>query len=239
MPKFLGPITYIDSVGGTHILDSSREHAIEAVFEVAANTTITLQNLIGAASIDWGDGTANHSLTHEYALAGTYTCFIYGVTDIGQQAFYDCVPLVDLAIPDSVKSIGQEAFYGCSNLKRIALTIPTTFTQGSLYIDEYAFALSEESETNTTLTSIVLRTPLPAGVLPVAGLQPRIFANREGAVVYNSASDHDNWGVVLDNFAVCDDCYSIDFSKYEIIKTSNPDVRGSDGVIVLLVEAAS
>lgn len=39
------------------------------------------------------------------------------MTSIGKYAFYMCKSLIDVMIPDSVKSIGKYAFYGCSNLK--------------------------------------------------------------------------------------------------------------------------
>ena len=41
------------------------------------------------------------------------------VTSIGEQAFYNCIILSSITIPDSVTSIGEQAFYGCSRLASI------------------------------------------------------------------------------------------------------------------------
>ncbi len=37
-----------------------------------------------------------------------------GVTNIGDNAFFECITLTDITIPDSIASIGENAFYGCS-----------------------------------------------------------------------------------------------------------------------------
>ena len=55
------------------------------------------------------------------------------VTGIGEKAFYECVDLRGIAIPDSVTSIEKAAFWGCSSLNGI--TIP----DGVITIGEGAF----------------------------------------------------------------------------------------------------
>jgi hypothetical protein len=50
----------------------------------------------------------------------------YGVTTIGDSAFFDCVELTNVAIPNSVTSLGDFVFYGCSFLR--AITIPDSVT---------------------------------------------------------------------------------------------------------------
>ena len=55
------------------------------------------------------------------------------VTEIGDEAFYECSSLTSIIIPNLVKSIGSEAFWGCSSLKSI--TIPNSVTK----IGDYAF----------------------------------------------------------------------------------------------------
>ena len=83
---------------------------------LSSNTTITLQNLVGMTSIDWGDGTVDNALSHTYAEAGTYTCYIAGLTDIGANAFANITALKDIVIGDGVKSIGVGAFQACTGL---------------------------------------------------------------------------------------------------------------------------
>ena len=56
-----------------------------------------------------------------------------GITRIGENTFYRCTNLTNIAIPDSVTSIGADAFYDCSNLEGI--TIPNSV----MSIEENAF----------------------------------------------------------------------------------------------------
>ncbi|MGN1123265.1 MAG: leucine-rich repeat domain-containing protein [Eubacterium sp.] len=50
----------------------------------------------------------------------------YGVTRIGNGAFYNCSSLRSVTIPNSVTSIGNGAFYNCSSLANV--TIPNSVT---------------------------------------------------------------------------------------------------------------
>ena len=50
----------------------------------------------------------------------------YSVTNIGDEAFYECFGLTSVTIPNSVTSIGDRAFYSCSRLTSI--TIPNSVT---------------------------------------------------------------------------------------------------------------
>ena len=58
----------------------------------------------------------------------------YSVTSIGDYAFYLCIGLTSVTIPNSVTSIGDDAFYGCSSLTSV--TIPNSVTS----IGNMAFA---------------------------------------------------------------------------------------------------
>ena len=44
------------------------------------------------------------------------------VTSIGETAFYDCIRLTSVTIPDSVMSIGSEAFLGCNSLTSVTIS---------------------------------------------------------------------------------------------------------------------
>jgi hypothetical protein len=57
-------------------------------------------------------------------LAIPRTMYGLPVTTIGLTAFYHCISLTNIIIPDSVTSIVDDAFVGCSNL--IAITIPNS-----------------------------------------------------------------------------------------------------------------
>ena len=51
----------------------------------------------------------------------------YPVTAIANRAFYQCVQITEITIPDGVTSIGERAFYACSSLTKI--TIPDSVTR--------------------------------------------------------------------------------------------------------------
>lgn len=118
---------------------------ITVIFNIInENTTIPLQNLEGMTKIDWGDGTIDSNYQHTYDEIGEFSIKIYGVTSIGEGAFYWydnlmsmvigdsvttinseafklCRSLTSVVIGDSVTLIGEEAFYNCSNLTSVEI----------------------------------------------------------------------------------------------------------------------
>ena len=70
-----------------------------------------------------------------FAPAGlTHYSIPYGMSEIGQEAFYSCTKLTSITIPNGVTEIGCDAFGGCTSLSSI--TIP----DGVKTIDCGAFA---------------------------------------------------------------------------------------------------
>ena len=57
----------------------------------------------------------------------TYNDVKYSVTEIEEDAFYDCSGLTSVSIPDSVTEIGEYAFDGCSGLTSVI--IPDSVTK--------------------------------------------------------------------------------------------------------------
>lgn len=51
----------------------------------------------------------------------TYDGQTMTVTMIGTSAFFECVNLTSVSIPNTVTSIGDDAFYGCTNLKSVVI----------------------------------------------------------------------------------------------------------------------
>ena len=45
----------------------------------------------------------------------------YKISEIGSEAFSECMGLKEVELPDSITSIGEGAFAGCSSLKKIKL----------------------------------------------------------------------------------------------------------------------
>ena len=83
----------------------------------------------------------------------TYESNTYSVTSIGNFAFYQCLSLTSITIPNSVTSISDIAFYQCSSLTSI--TIPNSITS----IGAQAF------QNCSSLTSITI----PSSVTSIGG----------------------------------------------------------------------
>jgi len=75
----------------------------------------------------------NGTVLKKYRGPGGNVILPYGITKIGDKAFYDCKSLTSITIPESVTSIGDKAFDGCYSLTSIA--IPGSVTS----IGDYAF----------------------------------------------------------------------------------------------------
>lgn len=97
---------------------SSFPNSSSATFKAPAGSTI-----------DWGDGTVEtfdtdspQVNTHTYTDELTeHTIAISGLTNIGNEAFWQCSSLTSLEIPDSVTSIGEKAFRACNGLQSVVI----------------------------------------------------------------------------------------------------------------------
>ena len=56
-----------------------------------------------------------------------------GVTSIGNYAFYSCLSLSSITLPNSVTSIGSSTFYNCPNLTSITIPNGVTSIQGQTF----------------------------------------------------------------------------------------------------------
>ena len=93
----------------------------------------------------------------------------YGITSIGDYAFFDCVGLTSITIPDSVTNIGDRAFFGCTGLT--SFTIPDSVTS----IGEAAFS-------GCTLSSITIHENISYIGYNAFSNCKKIYYNAENAV---------------------------------------------------------
>ena len=66
-----------------------------------------------------------------------YNSVTYSVTSIGMGAFYKCLELTAIVIPNTVTAIGEKAFYGCVKLSLVTLlgTITGIYSNAFAYCD--------------------------------------------------------------------------------------------------------
>lgn len=57
----------------------------------------------------------------------------YKVMSIGKMAFCDCIGLVAVDLPSTIRSIGTDAFYGCTSIKTIAIPEGVTVVESSSF----------------------------------------------------------------------------------------------------------
>ena len=99
-----------------------------------------------ASGKPWGAKTVNGTIDGDFIFSDpektTLAAYIgeggdvivpYGVTVVGQNAFYGCLCMTSVKIPASVKTIGRSSFWYCSNLTSINIS------EGVKSIEPFAF----------------------------------------------------------------------------------------------------
>ncbi len=107
---------------------------------------------------------------------------LYGVTSIGNYAFYYCTSLTSIEIPNSVTSIGQYAFYYCRRLTSIEIPNSVTSIGSSVFMN------------CGTLTVTVKATMPPSlGNSAFNFSTPLIYVPAESVDAYKVASNWSNY----------------------------------------------
>ena len=107
--------------------------------------------------------------TYQFDTLGEHTVkyMLSDPTNIGNNAFYNCIDLTSVRIPDSVTSIGEAAFRGCTSLTSV--TIPNSVTN----IGNRVF------DTCSSLASVTIEAAMP----PTLG-SDAFLANASGRKIY-------------------------------------------------------
>ena len=91
-------------------------------------------NITSSNTIEVTNGDTKYSGNVVIPSSVTYNDITYAVTSIGGNAFYNCISLTSVTIPNSVTSIGSYAFIYCTSLTSV--TIPSSVTS----IGDWAFS---------------------------------------------------------------------------------------------------
>jgi len=97
------------------IIDIEHIDETKAVKEMPLNPNLKYEIKDGTVSITGCNEGALGKLVIPATIEGK------SVSSIGKDAFYDCMSLTSITIPDSVTSIGKYAFYKCTSLESIKI----------------------------------------------------------------------------------------------------------------------
>ena len=86
----------------------------------------------GEATITKVKSSIKGSVTIPSSLGG------YPVTKIGDKAFYECVDVEAISVPDTIKYIGEHAFYGCENIKKVYINDLAAWLNIDYYVRFFA-----------------------------------------------------------------------------------------------------
>ena len=128
-------------------------HAMAYDFSYTHQGTTLYYNITSDNTIEvtyYSSTTDNNYVSGDVVIPSSVTNngTTYSVTSIGDYAFYLCIGLTSVTIPNSVTSIADDAFYGCSSLTSV--TIPNSVTS----IGKWAF-ISCSGLTSVTIPNSV------------------------------------------------------------------------------------
>lgn len=120
----------VDIIGGSQ---SENTADTKVTLTVTDGYTLALPNIYNYSNysdvtyVDWGDGASNavvgktdDELKHKYAVGGTYTVTLVGLTHLAQSAFR-AKPVVGVEIGSIVRSMGKMVFNECPNLTEVRI----------------------------------------------------------------------------------------------------------------------
>lgn len=90
------------------------------------------------------------------------------VTEIGDNAFYECTTLRNIILPDTIDKIGHHAFYACSSLENIIIPDTVTDIGISCFCGNSSLVYAELSENISSLPESCFRscTSLKSIIIP-------------------------------------------------------------------------
>ena len=162
---------YCTSITSVTIPNSVTKIGVDAFDDCYKLTAVYISDLTAWCNISFENSFANplYNAHNLYINGNLLTDLVIpnSVTNIGENAFYDCRLLTSVTIPDSISKISASAFYGCSSLKNI--TLPES-------VNEIGFA----AFVGAGLRALTILNPNPPSVQDNAFLDP----NPENIALY-------------------------------------------------------
>ena len=118
---------FVDQIGRTYVYDK-----LIFIVQVTANQTVEFYHTGTNVTVDWGDGTINGNISHEYTADGVYVIYVDGATSFTFDGRPGRTALVAASIPSTMTSINSNAFNGCWDAETqkglLSVQIPSSVT---------------------------------------------------------------------------------------------------------------